>query len=385
VAVVFARYCGVLIPWVAEDHYLISPIPLSADYAISLSTTQFVAVALIAFLTCANLRGMNYGTGIQNVFTVAKILGLVALIGTGLLLGRNHIALGANFTDPWARNTPRPLGPSGPITSSFALLIAVALAQTGSLFSCGSWNCIVFTAGEVRNPRRNIPLSLAFGTLAVVVLYLLANLSYLVTLPLIAIQNAPADRVAYEALRYSISRFGTVAMAVLIMVSTFGCNNGLILATARTYYAMARDRLFFRRAARLNAAHVPGWAMMIQGIWSAVLLLPRTLDAKTGAYGNIYSNLLEYSMTASLAFYVVTVAGLFRLRKIRPNANRPYRVLGYPIIPSLYIGGAATVVLVLCWKRPITAWPGLFIVSSGIPLYFLWRYRAASMQDNSGQ
>ena len=218
--------------------------------------------------------------------------------------------------------------------TSFGLVIAILVAQTGSLFSADAWNNITFTAGEVKDPRRNIPLSLALGTAIVIGLYLLANVAYLVTLPLAQIQHAPADRVATATLEAIVPGVGALIMAVAIMTSTFGCNNGLILAGARAYYAMARDGLFFRSAGRLNEARVPAWALCLQGIWAACLVLPRTYDPATRAYGNLYSNLLDYVISAALIFYILTIAGVFRLRRTRPHVERPYRAFGYPIVPA---------------------------------------------------
>src|SRR6185503_4375633 len=232
-----------------------------------------------------------------------------------------------------------------------------------------------FTAGEVKDPRRNIPLSLALGTIIVISLYLLANLAYLVTLPLDAIQQAPSDRVATSTLDAILPGLGAAIMAAAIMVSTFGCNNGLILAGARAYYAMARDGLFFRRAGELNAAKVPARGLLLQGIWAAVLVLPRTYNVATSQYGNLYGNLLDYVVSAALLFYVLTIAGVFRLRATRPDAERPYKAFGYPVVPALYIVGALTILVVLLIYRPATTWPGFVIVLLGIPVYVAMRRR----------
>jgi APA family basic amino acid/polyamine antiporter len=247
------------------------------------------------------------------------------------------------------------------------------VAQTGSLFSADAWNNITFTAGEVKDPRRNIPLSLALGTAVVIGLYLLANVAYLVTLPFAAVQHAPADRVATATLDVVFPGAGATIMAVAIMISTFGCNNGLILAGARAYYAMARDGLFFTSAGELNRAKVPAWGLVLQGIWAIALILPRTFNPATGTYGNLYSNLLDYVVSAALIFYILTIAGVFRLRTTRPAADRPYRAFGYPLIPALYIAGASVILLVLFIYRASTTWPGLVIVLLGVPVYFAWR------------
>jgi APA family basic amino acid/polyamine antiporter len=376
VAVGFARYLGVLVPWIAEDRYLVAPLHLSEGYALSLSTTQLVGLLLIALLTWTNTRGLAYGRVIQNVFTTAKTGALVALIAVGLLLGWNSAAVTDNFGSPW---TPRGVGeivPGLSALSAFGLLIAIGVSQTGSLFSADAWNNITFTAGEVRDPRRNIPLSLAFGTGLVIGLYLLANVAYLVTLPFEQIQHAPSDRVATATLDAIFPGAGTTIMAVAIVVSTFGCNNGLILAGARAYYAMARDGLFFGSAGRLNAMKVPAWGLVLQGCWAAFLVLPRTYNPAADAYGNLYSNLLDYVVSAALIFYILTIAGVFRLRRTRPDAERPYRAFGYPAVPALYIAGAAAILLVLFVYRTATTWPGLVIVLVGVPVYFAWSGRA---------
>jgi APA family basic amino acid/polyamine antiporter len=225
----------------------------------------------------------------------------------------------------------------------------------------------------VKDPRRNIPLSLALGTGLVIGLYLLANVAYLVTLPLAGIQQAPNDRVATAALESIFPGAGVMMMAVAIMVSTFGCDNGLILAGARAYYAMAKDGLFFKPAGRLNAARVPAWGLLLQGVWAAVLVLPRTFDTATGRYGSLYSDLLDYVVSASLIFYGLTIAGIFRLRATRPDAERPYRAIGYPVVPAIYIVGAGILLAVLLAYRTSTTWPGLIIVLMGVPIYFLWK------------
>jgi APA family basic amino acid/polyamine antiporter len=330
VGVAFARFLGVLWPAIAEDHYLIAPIHLSTGYAISLSTAQVVAVALIALLTWTNTRGIDYGRIVQNVFTVAKTGALIGLIGVGLLLGWNADAVSANFGDLWTTRGQVDIVAGLSALTAFGLFVGLCVAQTGTLFSSDAWNNITFTAGEVKEPRRNLPLALGLGTAIVTTLYLLANVAYLVTLPLSAIQQAPSDRVATAALEVIVPGIGTTLMAAAILISTFGCNNGLILAGARAYYAMARDGLFFRRVGELNAARVPAAGLVLQGVWSVLLVLPRTFDPATGRYGNLYGNLLDYVISAALIFYILTIAGVFRLRKTRPDAERPYRAVGYP-------------------------------------------------------
>lgn len=375
VAIAFARYFGVMVPWISESHYLISPIHLSQGYAVSLSSTQFVGILVIALLTWTNTRGLQYGRVIQNTFTSAKTLGLLALIAIGIVVGWNSGAVSANFGNLWAPRNLEPVAPGVLATSLFGLFVAISVAQTGSLFSADAWNNITFTAGEVKDPRRNIPLSLAFGTIIVITLYLLANVAYLVVLPLEEIQNAPADRVATAMLERITPGLGVAAMAVTIMISTFGCINGLVLAGARAYYAMAKDGLFFKAVGRLNAAKVPAAGLVLQGVWAILLVLPRTYDVNTKTYGNVYGNLLDYVISANLIFYILTILAVFRLRKTRPNADRPYKAFGYPVVPALYILGAAAILLVLFVYRPATTWPGLVIMFLGLPVYYWWKTR----------
>jgi APA family basic amino acid/polyamine antiporter len=375
VAVAFARFTGVLVPAIAEDHYLVPPIHLGTGYAVSLSTAQLLGVLLIALLTWTNTRGLQYGKIIQNVFTTAKTGAVIALVGIGLVLGWNAPAVHANFGDFWTPRGQVDIVPGLSALTAFGLFVAIAVSQTGSLFSSDAWNNITFTAGEVKEPRRNLPLSLALGTATVTALYLLANLAYLVTLPLDRVQHAPSDRVATAALDTIVPGAGATLMAVAIMISTFGCNNGLILAGARAYYAMARDGLFFRRVGRLNEARVPSAGLVLQGTWAALLVLPRTYDPVTGVYGNLYGNLLDYVISAALIFYILTIAGVFRLRRLRPDAERPYRAFGYPAVPALYIVGASAILIVLFAYRPATTWPGLLIVMMGLPAYVAWRPR----------
>jgi len=377
VAVGFARYTGVLVPWVSESNYLIAPIRL-AGYALSLSTAQFVGLAMIALLTFMNTRGLKLGKLVQNIFTTAKTGALIGLILLGIIVGVRSGAGAANFSDFWTlRGDLQDVGKGLTAATAFGLFVGICVAQTNSLFSADAWNNITFTAGEVINPRRNIPLSLAFGTILVIGLYLLANVAYLAALPFTVIQNAPSDRVASETANVIFPGAGATIMAVAIMVSTFGCNNGLILAGARAYYAMARDGLFFRRVGELNKNHVPAWGLIIQGIWAGVLVLPRTVKTDAAGnvtgYGNLYGNLLDYVISAALIFYILTIVGLFLLRRKRPDAERPYKAFGYPIVPALYIVGATVILFVLFMYQTATTWPGLIIVLTGVPIYFLWR------------
>jgi basic amino acid/polyamine antiporter, APA family len=371
VAIAFARFSGVLFPWVSEEHYIIAPAHISSGYAVSLSTAQLVAIALIAILTWTNSRGLEYGKVVQNVFTVAKTAALLALILLGLTLGWNMDVVRENFSHAWTAHGVSPIAAGLDAMTVFGLLVAICVAQTGSLFSADSWHDITFTAGEVKDPRRTLPLSLAIGTITVILLYVLANVAYLVVLPLSAIQHAQADRVATAMLQRMFPTLGAPLMAAAIMVSTIGTVNALTLTGARTYYAMARDGLFFRRAGELSSARVPGRALLMQGVWAALLVLPRTFDSATHSYGNLYSNLLEYIISAALIFYVLTIAAVFRLRITRPDAERPYRAFGYPVVPVLYIVGAVAILAALFTYRPATTWPGLAIVTLGLPVYWL--------------
>jgi APA family basic amino acid/polyamine antiporter len=378
VGVAFAKFGGVLWPEISQTRYLIAPVQVVPGYAVSLSTAQLLGILMIALLTATNVLGLEYGKWVQNLFTVSKTGALFGLIVLGLVLGWNADAVSSNFSDLWS-----PRGNLDNINgltalSAFGLFVALCVSQTGSLFSADSWNNVTFTAGEVRNPRRNLALALGLGTGLVITLYVLANVAYLVTLPVTDIQTAAEDRVGTATLERIFPGIGVSLMAAAIMASTFGCANGLILAGARAYYAMARDGLFFRAAGRLNAARVPAWGLVLQGLWAALLVLPRTIKPPTPAqpevqYGNLYGDLLDYIISAALLFYILTIAGLFRLRVTRPDAPRPYRAFGYPVVPALYILGAATLVGVLVVYRPMTTWPGLVLVLLGVPVYFLWR------------
>jgi APA family basic amino acid/polyamine antiporter len=274
------------------------------------------------------------------------------------------------------------------------MFVAFCVAQVGSLFSSDAWNNITFIAGEVKNPRRNLPLALAAGTGLVTALYLLANVAYLCMLPLDQIQHAPDDRVATAAVATVFHGGGPIVMAIAIMVSTFGCDNGLILSGARVYYAMAKDGLFFKSTGRLNTRSVPAVGLILQGMWTCLLVLPRTrlheasgtpkLDPMTGLeqYGNLYSDLLDYVIFAVLIFYVLTIAGLFILRRKQPKAERPYKAFGYPIVPVLYIVAASAIMFVLLLYRTNTSLPGLLIVLTGVPVFWFWNKRQGREQFN---
>ncbi len=375
VAVAFARFTGYLVPWLSETNYLVPPIHITQGYALSLSTVQLLGLVLIAFLTWTNTRGLDWGKVIQNVFTTAKTGALIGLIVVGLFFGWNELAVSTNFGDLWTPRGYTPIAPGVSAATTYGLLVALAVSQVGSLFSSDAWHNIAFAAGEVKDPRRTLPLALLFGTAIVITLYVLANVAYLVTLPLGAIQTAPADRVATSTLEVIFPGLGAMIMAIGIMISTFGCNNGLILAGARAYYAMARDGLFFRGVGTLNERKVPAWGLVIQGIWAAALVLPRTYNTRAGTYGNLYNDLLTYVISAALLFYIATIAGLIRLRFTRPDAERPYRAFGYPVLPAIYILGAGGILAVLFTYQTATTWPGLAIILTGVPVYYLWKGR----------
>lgn len=371
VCVGFARYAGLWVPGISEETYLIAPTHLTATYAVSLSTTQLLAIAVIVLLTWINMRGIEYGRLIQNVFTTGKVGALIVLIALGLGLGWNSDAVASNFGDPWSVRNAVDLAPGVNATTGVGLLLALAVAQVGALFAADAWNNITFTAGEVKSPRRNIPLSLAAGTGIVMLLFLLANLSYFATLPLEGVQQAPSDRVAAATLESILPGLGGRLMAAGIMISTFGCANALILSGARAYYAMARDGLFFRRTGVLNRYRVPGAGLVAQGIWASLLVLPRAYDPAAATYSNLYGSLLDYVVSAALVFYILTIAGIFRLRRTKPDEPRPYRAFGYPYVPGLYLLAATAILLTLFVYRASTTWPGMAIVAIGVPVYFV--------------
>lgn len=375
VCVAFARFAGILFPAISEQSYLIPPIHISSGYAISLSTAQLVAIGVIVLLTWTNSLGIRYGKIVQNLFTVAKTGALAGLILAGVLAGRNSAALERNFAHFWQQTDLTPVSAGLTAATAFGLFIAICVSQSGSLFSADSWHDITFAAGEVKDPRRTLPKALIIGTVVVIVLYLLANVSYLLTLPLGAIQHAPEDRVATAVLNAMAPGWGALLMAIAIMISTFGCANSLVLAGPRVYYAMANNGLFLRTAATLNKAKVPGRSLLVQGIWASALVLPRTFDVHTREYGNLYSNLLDYVISSALIFYILTIAGVIRLRRMRPDAERPYRTLGYPFVPLVYIVGAAAILLALFLYRPSSTWPGLLIVVVGVPVYIAMKKR----------
>jgi len=385
VAVGFAKYLGVLLPSVSPQTWIVHPIALGSKYAISLSVQQLIGVLMIILLTFLNTLGVTLGKVIQNIFTSAKTLALAGLIFLGIFLGRNAGAITENFSRLWALHSPQTLEPGANFlrgfvptitaaSGAFGLFVAYGVAQVGSLFSADAWNNIGFTAAEVKNPKRDVALSMAFGTIIVITLYCLANFAYLCTLPLVQIQTVPDDRVASAALNAIFGPVGAAIMAGAIIISTFGCNNGLILAGARVYYAMARDGLFFRATGTLNKRGVPGVALVIQGVWITLLILMRTQKVDAGGkiiYGNLYNDLLNYVIFAALLFYVLTVAGIFSLRARRPDLERPYRAFGYPLVPAVYIAAATAIMVILLLYQTKTTGVGLVIVLIGIPVYWL--------------
>jgi APA family basic amino acid/polyamine antiporter len=370
VAVAFAKFTAVLIPSLSENATLLTVAGLR------ISPAQVVAIVSIVVLTAVNIRGVHEAKMVQNSFTIAKTAALLGLIVLGISVGQNALAMDANWAAFWDATWTRAVGDGTftvePLTGSM-VLAAIGVAMVGSLFSSDAWNNITFTAGEVINPKRNIPLSLALGTGIVTAIYLLANIAYLLVLPVVGspdgadaaargIQFATSDRVGTAVMSVIFGDTAAVIMAILIMVSTFGCNNGLILAGARVYYAMAKDGLFFRRAGELNVRGVPSAALVFQGIWASALCL-------SGTYGD----LLDYVIFAVLIFYILTVGGIFILRRTRPDAERPYKAFGYPVIPGLYIIVATAICIDLLIYKPQYTWPGLVIVLVGIPVYLIWR------------
>ena len=391
VGVGFGKFLGFFLPSISSTNWIVHlwkvpPIPIGpmvlGNMDVGLNTQNLIAILMIALLTLINVFGIRTGAIVQNLFTTAKVAGLLGLVLLGIFVGRNPTAVAANFTNFWR------IGPHHVdlgITSPFVLvLVLIAVAQVGSLFSADAWNNVTFTAGEVKNPRRNLPVSLALGTGVVIALYIVANYVYLNVLPLAGdpngasvlargIQYAKEDRVGTAVMQQMFGVAGGALMAVAIMISTFGCNNGLILAGARVYYAMAKDGLFFESVGKVHPIYrTPVHALVIQGVWTAVLCL-------SGTYGQ----LLDYIIFAVLVFYILTIAGLFVLRRTRPDAERPYKAVGYPVLPAVYIIMAVFIDIVLLRYKPQYTWPGLIIVLLGIPVYYLWSRRSALVVRNT--
>ena len=383
VAIAFARFLGVFVPAIAADHYLIAPIIVLPGYALSLSSEQLVAIFLIAFLTFLNTRGLRVGKIVQNSFTFTKTTALFGVIVIGLLFGwkSNCAALASHWWNAPANGwSPQVAQPGFAAAGGLAVALLFGKAMVGPVFAQTAWTNITFIGSEVREPGRNLSRALLYGCGIVVVLYVLANMAYIASLSLAEIQNAPQNRVAVAMMRAVFGTPGVLAMAAAIMISTFGCNNGLILAGARVYYAMARDSLFFRKVGTTNRFHVPAFALIVQAIWTALLTLPRTVTTSPQSgertFGNVYTQLLEYIVSADLVFYVLLVAAVMVLRSKIPGAERPYRTWGYPLVPILSIVLAALLILDLAFLAPSTSGIGILIVSTGVPVYFLWRRSA---------
>ncbi|WP_435015499.1 APC family permease [Tundrisphaera sp. TA3] len=379
VAVAFAKFLGVFAPGVSDTHYLIPPVHLGRlGYALSLSTQQCVAVALIAGLTLLNTRGLRAGKLIQNTFTFAKTAALIGLIAVGLFFGANRdsAAWTAAWWDSAANGWSLATSQEGlSATGGLGFALVLGKAMIGPLFSQTAWNSVTFTGGEVREPGKTLPFALVIGCGTVILLYMLANLAYLVSLPFDQIQHAEKDRVGTAVMRAVLGTGGVYAMAAAIMVSTFGCVNGLVLSGARVFYAMARDGLFFRKVGTTNAHHVPAVALLAQGAWAIFLVLPVTVsvDAATGrpGYGNTYSDLLQFLAPVDLSFYMLMVGTCLVFRLKRPDAERPYRTFAYPLPLVFYLGVAGLLVADFIYLEPRTAGIGYAIALIGIPVYWL--------------
>lgn len=377
VGVAFSKFAAYLIPALSEDNKLLK-IQTGLDACnvptyFSISSAQIMSIAIIALLTYSNTRGVKGGKWIQNIFTSTKLLALFGLIIAGFVMFKPEV-WSANWTNAWMA-TKASLVDSCNVAAGFsvtpiagtALLGGIAAAMVGSVFSSDAWNNVTFIAGEMKNPKRNIGLSLFLGTLIVTIIYVCANLVYLAVLPMDEIAHATKDRVAVTASTVIFGSIGTGLIAVMIMISTFGCNNGLILAGSRVYYTMAKDGLFFKNAGKLNKHGVPEWALWAQCLVAAILCL-------SGKYGD----LLDMISFVVVIFYVLTIGGIFILRKRLPDAERPYRAFGYPLLPALYIILGITFCLLLIWFKPQFTWPGLIIVLVGIPIYYLTRQKETS-------
>jgi APA family basic amino acid/polyamine antiporter len=387
VGVAFGKFLGVFVPSVSSSNWIlhfwkVPPIHVGpmvlGNMDVGLNTQNLVAILVVVALSVINIFGVKTGALIQNVFTFAKVSALLGLALLGLFIGRNAQALAANFDGNFWHNAGLSaqhavqVGVGGPMVMVGTLTI-LAVAQVGSLFAADAWNNVTFTAGEVKNPSRNLPLSLALGTGVVIALYIACNFVYLSVLPLDGMANgatilehgikyATEDRVGTAVMTQMFGATGGLLMAAAIMLSSFGCNNGLILAGARVYYAMAKDGLFFRSVAKLHPTYkTPSVSLMVQMVWTCVLCV-------SGSYGQ----LLDYIIFAVLVFYILTILGLFVLRRTHPNAERPYRAIGYPVLPAIYIVMALFIDVVLLRYKPQYTWPGLIIVLLGIPVYYLW-------------
>ncbi|MBO9732742.1 MAG: amino acid permease [Chitinophaga sp.] len=352
VGVAFAKFTAYLLPVFSEEHIL-----MDLGF-IQVSAAQLLSIMVIVLLTYMNTRGIEGGKTIQTTFTLTKLVSLAALIICGLVALKPAV-WAANWEHAWHLH-PLIAGASGPSYSLMAALGAIAAAMVGSVFSSDSWHNVAFVAGEIKNPRRNIGLSLFLGTAIVTLIYLLTNITYLAVLPLPDIAQAPKDRVAVSVSQAVLGNAGTVVIAAMIMISTFGCNNGLILAGARVYHTMANDGVFFKKAGTLNKAAVPAFALWIQCVLACVWCL-------SGRYGD----LLDMISFVVVAFYMLTIAGIFVLRRQRPDADRPYKAVGYPVLPVLYILMGLAFCSLLFIYKPRFTWPGMIITLAGIPVYYL--------------
>lgn len=354
VGVAFSKFLAYLVPSLGPDNVL-------ADIGVlKINAGQLVAIVLIIFLTYINTKGIQGGKLIQTSFTAVKLLSLFGLIIFGFSLAAKPEIWDANWADAWGMVSRDATGSIiGPVAGS-AIMGAIAASMVGSIFSSDAWNNVTFIAGEVKNPKRNIGLSLFLGTLIVTIIYVAANLMYVSVLPLESIASAPHDRVAVSASNAIFGNIGTYVIAVMIMISTFGCNNGLILAGARVYHTMATDGLFFKKTASLNKNNVPEFALWIQCLVASLLCL-------SGRYGD----LLDMISFVVVMFYALTILGIFTLRKNRPDAERPYRAFGYPLLPAIYIVMAIAFCILLIMYKPAFTWPGLIIVLAGIPIYYI--------------
>lgn len=354
VGVAFSKFAAYLIPALNENNFIID------TPSFKLSVAQIVSIVTIFLLTYVNSRGVKNGKLIQKIFTITKIASLFGLIIFGLILAARSDIWDANWTSAWNAQSFNKETSSWTEIGGFALVSAIAASMVGSLFSSDAWNGVTFISGEIKNPQRNVGLSLFLGTLIVSIIYILANIMYLAVVPLENIAFAPSDRVAVVASEQIFGSTGTIIIAIMIMISTFGCNNGLIMAGSRVYYTMAKDGLFFKKAANLNNASVPGWGLWIQCIWASALCL-------TGKYGD----LLDFVMIIVIIFYILTIYGIFILRKKMPNAERPYRAFAYPLMPALYIIAATAICIMLLIDRTSTCGWGVLILLAGIPVYYL--------------
>ncbi|MCD6064495.1 MAG: amino acid permease [Flavipsychrobacter sp.] len=374
VGVAFGKFTGYLIPELGEENILVGPMKLGFIEEFKITAAQLTGIGTIMLLTFLNTMGVKNGKIVGFIFTSAKIIAMAALIIFGILFMKDGSVWAANWDNAWMAQTITRT--TDVIThqslDGFTLAVAMCVAMVGALFSSDAWNNVTFIAGEIKRPERNIGLSLFIGTFVVTALYVSMNLMYLNVLTMHEIANAPADRVALAAALKVFGSVGTVVIALLVMVSTFGCNNGLILSGARVYYTMAKDGLFLPSAGVLNDKGVPGKALWMQCIWAAILCL-------SGQYGN----LLDFIIFTVLLFYILTIAGIFKLRKTMPDAPRPYKAFGYPLIPLLYILLASFICIVLLIYKPDYTWPGLIIVLIGIPVYYFLKKRGFKVEEQN--